>query len=95
MYEYNDLEIPPFLINQNDTLPQDQLLFLGKKRRVGDTSFHAVAAGESLHEISQKRGIQLKRLKKYNPKIIDTPAIGTTLILVKPMEQRFKLSLNK
>ena len=34
-------------------------------------------------------------LKKYNPKIIDTPAIGTTLILVKPMEQRFKLSLNK
>ena len=95
MYKYNDLEIPPFLINQNDTLPQDQLLFLGKKRRVGDTSFHAVAAGESLHEISQKRGIQLKRLKKYNPKIIDTPAIGTTLILVKPMEQRFKLSLNK
>ena len=95
LYEYNDLEIPTLVINQNDLLPQDQLLFLGKKRRVGDTSFHAVAAGESLHEISQKRGIQLKRLKKYNPKIIDTPAIGTTLILVKPMEQRFKLSLNK
>ncbi len=88
VFVFNDLK-------ETDLLAQDQLLFLGKKRRVGDTSFHAVAAGESLYEISQKRGIQLKRLKKYNPKIIDTPAIGTTLILVKPMEQRFKLSLNK
>ena len=88
VFVFNDLK-------ETDLLAQDQLLFLGNKKAEGDKSFHLVVTGESLYEISQKEGIQLKKIKEYNPGISDTPAAGTQLILVKPKEQKTKLSLNK
>jgi len=88
LFVFNDLK-------ESDLLVQDQLLFLGNKKAEADKSFHLVITGESLYEISQKEGIQLKKLKEYNPSISDNPAAGTQLILVKPKEQKPKLSLNK
>lgn len=88
LFIFNDLK-------ETDLLATDQLLFLGNKKAEGDKSFHLVVTGESLYEISQKEGIQLKKIKEYNPGISDTPAAGTQLILVKPKEQKTKLSLNK
>ena len=88
VFVFNDLK-------ETDLLAQDQLLFLGNKKAEGDKSFHLVVAGESLYDISQKEGIQLKKLKEYNPGISDNPAVGTQLILVKPKEQKPKLSLKK
>jgi len=89
VFVFNDLK-------ETDLLAQDQLLFLGNKKAEGDKSFHLVVAGESLYEISQKEGVQLKKLKEYNPGISsETPATGIQLILVKPKEQKIKLSLKK
>ena len=89
IFVFNDLK-------ETDLLAQDQLLFLGNKKAEGDKSFHLVVAGESLYDISQKEGVQLKKLKEYNPGISsETPAEGIQLILVKPKEQKIKLSLNK
>ena len=89
VFVFNDLK-------ETDLLAQDQLLFLGNKKAEGDKSFHLVVAGESLYDISQKEGVQLKKLKEYNPGISsETPAAGIQLILVKPKEQKIKLSLNK
>jgi len=89
VFVFNDLK-------ETDLLAQDQLLFLGNKKAEGDKSFHLVVAGESLYDISQKEGVQLKKLKEYNPGIsIETPATGIQLILVKPKEQKIKLSLKK
>lgn len=88
VFVFNDLK-------ESDLLAQDQLLFLGNKKSEGDKSFHLVVAGESLYDISQKEGIQLKKLKEYNPGISDNPASGTQLILVKPKEQKTKLLLKK
>ena len=88
LFIFNDLK-------ETDLLATDQLLFLGNKKAEGDKSFHLVVAGESLYDISQKEGIQLKKLKEYNPGISDNPASGTQLILVKPKEQKTKISLNK
>ena len=89
VFVFNDLK-------ETDLLAQDQLLFLGNKKAEGDKSFHLVVAGESLYDISQKEGIQLKKLKEYNPGISsETPATGIQLILVKPKEQKIKLSLKK
>ena len=88
VFVFNDLK-------ETDLLAQDQLLFLGNKKAEGDKSFHLVVTGESLYEISQKEGIQLKKIKEYNPGISDTPAAGTQIILVKPKEQKIKLSLKK
>jgi hypothetical protein len=88
IFVFNDLK-------ESDLLAADQLLFLGNKKAEGDKSFHLVIAGESLYNISQKEGIQLKKLKEYNPSIGDNPATGTQLILVRPKEQKTKLSLKK
>ena len=88
VFVFNDLK-------ETDLLAQDQLLFLANKKAEADKSFHLVVTGESLYDISQKEGIQLKKLKEYNPGISDNPAAGTQLILVKPKEQKIKLSLKK
>ena len=88
VFVFNDLK-------ESDLLASDQLLFLGNKKLEGDKSFHLVVAGESLYDISQKEGIQLKKIKEYNPGISDNPAVGAQLILVKPKEQKTKLSFNK
>ena len=88
VFVFNDLK-------ETDLLAQDQLLFLANKKVEADKSFHLVVTGESLYDISQKEGIQLKKLKEYNPSISDNPAVGTQLILVKPKEQKSKLSLKK
>ena len=88
VFVFNDLK-------ETDLLAQDQLLFLANKKAEGDKSFHLVINGESLYDISQTEGIQLKKLKDYNPGISDTPPAGTQLILVKPKEQKTKLSLKK
>jgi len=88
IFVFNDLK-------ESDLLVQDQLLFLANKKVEADKSFHLVVAGESLYDISQKEAIQLKRLKEYNPGISDHPAAGTQLILVRPKEQKPKLSFNK
>ncbi len=39
---------------------------LGKKRARADESYHKVAAGETLWDISQQYGLQMKKLKRYN-----------------------------
>ena len=89
LFVFNDLK-------ESDLLVQDQLLFLGNKKAESDKSFHLVITSESLYDISQKEGIQLKKLKEYNPGISsETPAAGTQLLLVRPKEQKPKLSLNK
>jgi len=88
VFVFNDLK-------ETDLLAQDQLLFLANKKAEADKSFHLVVTGESLYDISQKEGIQLKKLKEYNPGISDNPTAGTQLILVKPKEQKPKLSLKK
>jgi hypothetical protein len=88
VFVFNDLK-------ETDLLAQDQLLFLANKKAEADKSFHLVVTGESLYDISQKEGIQLKKLKEYNRGISDNPAAGTQLILVKPKEQKPKLSLKK
>ena len=89
IFVFNDLK-------ETDLLAQDQLLFLGNKKAEGDKSFHLVVAGESLYDISQKEGVQLKKIKEFNPGISsEMPATGIQLILVKPKEQKIKLSLKK
>ena len=89
IFLFNDLK-------EADLLDQDQLLFLANKKAEGDKSFHLVTNGETLYEISQKEGIQLKKLKEYNPTITSSmPATGTQLLLVKPKEQKLKVAIKK
>jgi membrane-bound lytic murein transglycosylase D len=56
--------------------------FLGKKRGRATENFHKVTAGEDLWQISQRYGVQLKRLQRFN-RLGSTVAVpvGQTLYL--------------
>ena len=52
---------------QNDgLLPKDQLIFLQKKQTKGATSLYVTGKDESLYDVSQKNGVQLKSLQEFN-----------------------------
>ncbi|MDQ2658464.1 MAG: LysM peptidoglycan-binding domain-containing protein [Bacteroidota bacterium] len=75
LLKWNDLE-------KGDAIIPGQVYFLGKKRLKGSEAFHKVSPGESLWQISQRYGLQLNRLKRYNRIAGELdPADGTMLFL--------------
>ena len=73
--KYNDLE-------KGDPLVPGQVYFLKRKRLKGSEAFHKTSPGETLWQVSQKYGLTLKRLKRYNRIEEDMePAAGTMLYL--------------
>jgi membrane-bound lytic murein transglycosylase D len=56
---WNDLE-------GNQPLKPGEFYFLAKKRIRASENFHKVSPGEDLWLVSQRYGVQLKKLKKYN-----------------------------
>ncbi len=59
LLSYNDME-------DDGILNSDHVIFLQKKSKTGKTGFYMVQQQESLYGVSQKNGIQLKYLLKYN-----------------------------
>ncbi|HTF21973.1 MAG TPA: LysM peptidoglycan-binding domain-containing protein [Chryseolinea sp.] len=53
-------------ISSSDRLQTDTYYLLGKKRVRATTSYHTSETGEDLWKISQRYGVQLKKLKRYN-----------------------------
>lgn len=75
LVDFNDLK-------DSNELPKDQLVYLQRKRKVGEKQVHTVAAGECLYDIAQSEGIRLSSLMEYNA--LDQgmePAVGETLYL--------------
>ena len=59
IFEYNEIE-------EADIVETDRLLFLAPKKKYSHKTIHIVTPGETLYDISQTEGIQLKYLKEYN-----------------------------
>lgn len=59
LLDFNDL-------NDGDVLKEDQLVFLQRKRKTGNTEFHMVQAGETLYDICQSEGIRMESLLADN-----------------------------
>ena len=53
-------------ISKDTRIEADQYYLLGKKRTRGQEAYHKVSAGESLWEVSQRYGVQIKKLRRYN-----------------------------
>lgn len=73
--KWNDISI-------SDRIKPGDYYMLGKKRARADQAYHKVQSGETLWDISQRYGLQMKKLKKYNR--IDSDAdlkAGMTLYL--------------
>lgn len=72
--KWNDLE-------KGDDIVAGQIYFLSRKRLKGAEAFHKVSDGETLWVISQRYGLKLNRLKRYNRISGTDPAPGTMLYL--------------
>jgi LysM repeat protein len=59
LLEFNELE-------QTEILTSNQLIFLQKKSKKGTKEVHIVEVNESIHDISQKEGIQLSVIMEFN-----------------------------
>lgn len=82
LLEFNELE-------EQEALAHAQLIYLQRKRKTGDQTFHVVLEGESVYDIAQARGIRLESLLEYNhlePGM--QPATGAQLFLKKKAPAR-------
>ncbi len=63
-------------------LRKDMFIFLQKKGKSGKNDYHTVAAGETMFDIAQAEGIQLRWLRRRNKmKEGQEPAVGERLAL--------------
>lgn len=76
LLKYNDLakDLP--------LLEKDMLIFLQNKSKRGQNDYHIVAPGETLHDIAQAEGVQLRWLRRRNKLDEgDQPAAGERVAL--------------
>ncbi len=59
LLEYNDLE-------KDGLLKDDQLIYLEKKNKKGNRDIYTALQNESLYDISQNNGVQLKAIAQFN-----------------------------
>ncbi len=75
LLEFNDM-------NQEDILSGDQLIFLQRKRKTGESAFHVVKPGESIYSICQSEGVRYENLLEFNRlKPGEEPAAGEKIYL--------------
>lgn len=77
LFEFNEME-------EQESLPRAQLIYLQRKRKVAEEEYHTVREGESLYDIAQIKGVRLEALQEYNALSPGMePAVGTRLSLRK------------
>jgi LysM repeat protein len=75
IFEFNDMK-------PEEVAPDDQLIFLQRKRKTGDHEFHIVQPGETVYSIAQSEAIRIESLEEYNFLNANLqPAAGETIFL--------------
>jgi LysM repeat protein len=75
LFEFNDMK-------PKEVTDCDQLVFIQRKRKIGDHEFHMVQKDETLNSIAQTEAIRLESLLEYNNLGANMqPAVGETLSL--------------
>ncbi|SIO16506.1 glucosaminidase domain-containing protein [Chitinophaga niabensis] len=88
LLSYNDIE-------EDVPLEKDMLIFLQSKNKRGQNDYHIVARGETMHDIAQAEGIQLKWLRKRNKmEEGEQPAVGERVALDGYASSKPKLGSN-
>lgn len=88
LLSYNDME-------EDVPLEKDMLIFLQSKNKRGQNDYHIVARGETMHDIAQAEGIQLKWLRKRNKmEEGEQPAVGERVALDGYASSKPKLGSN-
>jgi hypothetical protein len=77
LFEFNELP-------EAETVDKSQLIYLQRKRKMGQHNIHVVKAGETLHDIAREEAIRLDALLEYNYlNAFSRPAVGERLYLHK------------
>jgi Mannosyl-glycoprotein endo-beta-N-acetylglucosaminidase/LysM domain len=88
LFDFNDMK-------PREVTEYDQLVFIQRKRKIGDHEFHVVQAGETLSIIAQTEAIRLESLLEYNNLGANMqPAVGETLSLRSKSSSTPKLAVN-
>lgn len=78
------VEVSKFLkwndLSESQPLIPGQFYFLARKRVRAVENFHKLAADENLWSVSQRYGVQLKKLRKYNRLSADEEAAAGTML---------------
>ncbi len=79
----------PKLMEVNDMteeglLAKDQFIYLQKKSKTGEKEYYIVQPGETLYDISQTNGVQLKYLLEYNDLKADSKVNTKTKLFLQP-----------
>jgi len=77
LMEFNDM-------TEEGLLQKDQYIYLHKKPKTGEQQFYIVNNGETLYDVAQKNGIQLKYLLEYNNIDSDTRISQHTKLFLQP-----------
>ena len=59
IFEFNDMQ-------PGIEVEKDQLIYLQRKRKTGNSDYHVVQIGESLHDIAQLQAIRLESIQELN-----------------------------
>ena len=74
----------------------DQLVYLQRKRKTGNSQYHTVLPGETLHGIAQQEAIRLESLLELNHLEADMqPAAGEQLSLQNKSVTKPRLALKE
>ena len=65
-------------------LAKDQLIYLEKKATTGEQEFYIMQPGETLYDVSQHNGLQLKYLLEYNNLKADSELNPKTKLFLQP-----------
>ncbi|MFM6924916.1 MAG: glucosaminidase domain-containing protein [Ferruginibacter sp.] len=77
LMEFNDM-------TEDGLLGKDQYIYLARKSKTGDQEFYIVQPGETLNDVAQLTGIQLKHLLEYNNVKADATVTAGTKLFLQP-----------
>ena len=77
LMEFNDMA-------EDGLLGKDQYIYLAKKPKTGDQEFYTVQPGETLNDVAQLTGVQLKYLLEYNSVSADVKLTAGTKLFLQP-----------
>lgn len=80
LMDFNDM-------TEEGILSKDQYIYLNKKQKTGEKEFYLLQAGETLQDVAQKNGIQLKYLLEYNNLTVGTKLNVNSKLYLQPLDK--------
>lgn len=88
LMDFNDM-------TEEGLLGKDQFIYLQKKSKTGEKEYYIVEPGETLYDIAQSNGIQLKHLLEYNNLKADSKVNVKTKLFLQPSRQNTDIQKSK